>query len=216
MQKLFRLALVTLFAAGVGVAPLRAADARRPNILFIFADDHGYQAISAYNDPRQLIDTPNLDRLAKEGMRFDRCIVPNSICGPSRATVLTGNAESMPRASWSAVKVCDNDLPAPLHPCVRFRGNAVLPGELLPELIKVRVVQYIVLGAVLFEQLDRSKKRLSFTKRREVPGHRQGKFRLISRKWWSKFSICSGTAVSRLDIRPARSKKRSRRLIAIC
>ena len=48
------------------------------------------------------------------------------------ATAVTGNAESMPRASWSAVRVCDNDLPAPLHPCVRFRGNAVLPGELLP------------------------------------------------------------------------------------
>ena len=48
------------------------------------------QAISAYNDPRRLIETPHIDRLAREGMRFDRCVVPNSICGPSRATVLTG------------------------------------------------------------------------------------------------------------------------------
>jgi arylsulfatase A-like enzyme len=62
----------------------------RPNIVFIFSDDHGYQAISAYHDPRKLIETPNIDRLANEGMRFDRCLVPNSICGPSRATVLTG------------------------------------------------------------------------------------------------------------------------------
>jgi arylsulfatase A-like enzyme len=61
-----------------------------PNIVFIFSDDHAYQAISAYGDPRKLIDTPNLDRIAKEGVRFDRCLVPNSICGPSRATVLTG------------------------------------------------------------------------------------------------------------------------------
>ena len=61
-----------------------------PNIVFIFSDDHAYQAIGAYNDPRKLIETPSLDRLAKEGMRFDRCLVPNSICGPSRATVLTG------------------------------------------------------------------------------------------------------------------------------
>jgi arylsulfatase A-like enzyme len=69
----------------------RAADTpARPNIVFIFSDDHAYQAISAYNDPRKLIDTPNIDRLGKEGMRFDRCLVPNSICGPSRATVLTG------------------------------------------------------------------------------------------------------------------------------
>ncbi len=64
--------------------------ANRPNILFIFSDDHGYQAISAYNDPRNLIQTPNIDRLGREGVRFDRCLVPNSICGPSRATVLTG------------------------------------------------------------------------------------------------------------------------------
>src|SRR5438309_5278146 len=64
--------------------------ASRPNIVFIFSDDHAYQAISAYNDPRKLIDTPNIDRLAKEGVRFDRCLVTNSICGPSRATVLTG------------------------------------------------------------------------------------------------------------------------------
>ena len=62
----------------------------RPNIVFIFSDDHAYQAISAYGDPRKLLETPNIDRIAKEGMRFDRCLVPNSICGPSRATVLTG------------------------------------------------------------------------------------------------------------------------------
>src|SRR5438477_8371670 len=90
MYQQIRLALVALFGIGVLVLPARAADTRHPNIVFIFSDDHGYQAISAYNDPRKLIDTPNLDRLAKEGMRFDRCLVPNSICGPSRATVLTG------------------------------------------------------------------------------------------------------------------------------
>ncbi len=67
-----------------------AAATRRPNIVFIFSDDHAYQAISAYGDPRRLLETPNIDRLAREGMRFDRCLVPNSICGPSRATVLTG------------------------------------------------------------------------------------------------------------------------------
>ncbi len=70
--------------------PASAQDPKRPNIVFIFSDDHAYQAIGAYNDPRQLMATPQLDRLAKEGMRFDRCLVPNSICGPSRATVLTG------------------------------------------------------------------------------------------------------------------------------
>jgi arylsulfatase A-like enzyme len=63
---------------------------KRPNILFIFSDDHAYQAISAYNDARRLIDTPHIDRIAREGMKFNRCVVPNAICGPSRASVLTG------------------------------------------------------------------------------------------------------------------------------
>ncbi|RIK84701.1 MAG: sulfatase [Planctomycetota bacterium] len=65
-----------------------AGAADRPNIVFIFSDDHGYQAISAYG--HGLNHTPNIDRLAQEGMRFDRCYVTNSICGPSRAVILTG------------------------------------------------------------------------------------------------------------------------------
>jgi arylsulfatase A-like enzyme len=67
-----------------------AAESRRPNIVFIFSDDHATSTISAYGDGRRLVDTPQLDRIAREGMRFDRCLVTNSICGPSRATVLTG------------------------------------------------------------------------------------------------------------------------------
>src|SRR5438477_12957344 len=69
-------------------ADLKAADAKPPNILFIFSDDHAFQAVSAYGF--KLNQTRNIDRIGKEGVRFDRCIVPNSICGPSRATVLTG------------------------------------------------------------------------------------------------------------------------------
>ncbi|MEO2021988.1 MAG: sulfatase/phosphatase domain-containing protein [Pirellulaceae bacterium] len=65
----------------------RAADSR-PNILFIMSDDHGYQAMSCYGS--KVNKTPNLDRIAREGMRFDRCFVTNSICGPSRAVILTG------------------------------------------------------------------------------------------------------------------------------
>ena len=85
-----RYALVAL-AALVCASRLTAADApKRPNVVFIFSDDHAYQAISAYGHPAKLLDTPNIDRLAKQGVRFDRCLVPNSICGPSRATVLTG------------------------------------------------------------------------------------------------------------------------------
>ena len=63
---------------------------QRPNIVFLFSDDHATAAVSAYGEERQLLQTPNIDRIAKEGMRFDRCLVPNSICGPSRACILTG------------------------------------------------------------------------------------------------------------------------------
>jgi arylsulfatase A-like enzyme len=80
------LLLLALFGPAIGVSGATA----QPNILFIFSDDHAYQAISAYGDSRRLVETPNIDRIAKEGMRFDRCVVTNSLCGPSRATVLTG------------------------------------------------------------------------------------------------------------------------------
>jgi arylsulfatase A-like enzyme len=66
------------------------ACAAQPNIVHIFADDLATQAISAYGHPLKLLDTPNMDRIAKEGMKFSRCLVPNSICGPSRAVILTG------------------------------------------------------------------------------------------------------------------------------
>jgi arylsulfatase A-like enzyme len=87
-----RLVLFLAIGACHATCSTAAPDAKRsrPNIVFIFSDDHAYQAISAYGDPRKLIETPNIDRLAREGMRFDRCLVTNSICGPSRATILTG------------------------------------------------------------------------------------------------------------------------------
>lgn len=62
-----------------------------PNIVFIFTDDHAFQAISAYGGRLQdIAPTPNIDRLAREGMIFNRCYVTNSICAPSRAVIQTG------------------------------------------------------------------------------------------------------------------------------
>jgi N-acetylglucosamine-6-sulfatase len=81
-------ALPTLFATLV----LAASAADRPNILFLFSDDHAPNAISCY--PGGLFDeiapTPGIDRIAREGMRFDRTYCTNAICGPSRASILTG------------------------------------------------------------------------------------------------------------------------------
>ena len=69
----------------------REKEPERPNILFIMSDDHAYQALSAYGETiSKFAPTPQIDRIAREGMRFDRCLVTNSICGPSRATILTG------------------------------------------------------------------------------------------------------------------------------
>ena len=61
---------------------------KRPNILYIMSDDHAEQAISCYGS--KLIDTPNIDRIANEGIRFNNSFVTNSICAPSRAVLLTG------------------------------------------------------------------------------------------------------------------------------
>jgi arylsulfatase A-like enzyme len=63
----------------------------KPNIIYIMSDDHAWQAISAYGGPlKDYAATPNIDRIAAQGMRFDRCLVTNSISGPCRAVVLTG------------------------------------------------------------------------------------------------------------------------------
>ena len=61
---------------------------QKPNILVIFSDDHAYQAISAYGS--KLMQTPNIDRIAKEGALFTNACVTNSLCAPSRAALLTG------------------------------------------------------------------------------------------------------------------------------
>ena len=75
-----------LFLAGTGMAV--AAAEPKPNIIYIMADDHGRQATSCYGG--NLIQTPNIDRLAHDGIRFDHAMAGNSICSPSRAMLLTG------------------------------------------------------------------------------------------------------------------------------
>jgi arylsulfatase A-like enzyme len=72
------------------------AVAERPNIVWIFSDDHSYQTIGAYGGRlKELNMSPNLDKIAAEGMRFERAYVGNSICAPSRATLLTGKHSHM-------------------------------------------------------------------------------------------------------------------------
>ena len=79
----------TVFTSFVfGITLICSLEAKPLNVLFIFTDDHAYQAISAYGSNRN--KTPNIDRIARDGMLFNRAFVTNSICAPSRAVILTG------------------------------------------------------------------------------------------------------------------------------
>ena len=80
--------LGTIFGAASCHAATVASGGRRPNILFIMSDDHASHALSCYGSV--INKTPNLDRIAEAGMRLDNCFCTNSICAPSRATILTG------------------------------------------------------------------------------------------------------------------------------
>lgn len=83
-----RLSPSLLLLACLALLPLPAPAAERPNIIFIMSDDHASHALSCYGS--KVNQTPGLDRLATSGMRFANAFVTNSICTPSRATLLTG------------------------------------------------------------------------------------------------------------------------------
>ncbi|MBK9935021.1 MAG: sulfatase [Cytophagaceae bacterium] len=87
MRKKIAFSLILLIPV-IGFIAFKSGKKKRPNIVFIMSDDHAYQAISAYDT--RLMQTPNIDRIAKEGMLFTNACVTNSICAPSRAVILTG------------------------------------------------------------------------------------------------------------------------------
>ncbi|XZE54326.1 sulfatase family protein [Planctomycetaceae bacterium SH139] len=92
LRESLRSGLACLALLPIGFASSTPAEAvERPNILFLFSDDHAVKALSAYNGPlAKVAPTPNIDRLAREGAVFTNSFCANSICGPSRATILTG------------------------------------------------------------------------------------------------------------------------------
>ena len=87
-MKILPILTLLLLSSSAWAQSTQAPTTKRPNIVFIMSDDHAYQAISAYSN--RLIETPNIDRIAKMGMLFTNATVTNSICTPSRATILTG------------------------------------------------------------------------------------------------------------------------------
>lgn len=82
--------LLTILASA-GIALMASAEKKRPNILFLFSDDHALKSISAYGGPlKDIAPTPHIDSIAEEGAIFENSFCGNSICGPSRASILTG------------------------------------------------------------------------------------------------------------------------------
>lgn len=102
-----------------------SSHAQRPNIIYIMSDDHDADAISVYN--KKFVATPNMDRIAKDGIRFTSCFVGNSICSPVRATVLTGQHSHL-----NGIK--DNRTP--------FDGSKTT----LPKLLKEAGYQTVLIG----------------------------------------------------------------------
>jgi len=80
----------TLFLFALLLAPCALMAADKPNIIVILSDDFGYGSTGAYGADGKLIQTPNLDRLAKEGRRFTDANTTSSVCSPTRYSVLTG------------------------------------------------------------------------------------------------------------------------------
>jgi len=81
-------AALSLVPNCASIGQMMGAGGKRPNIIFIMTDDHASHALSCYGS--KINKTPNLDRLAKEGMLFENCFCTNSICAPCRAVILTG------------------------------------------------------------------------------------------------------------------------------
>lgn len=128
-MKRLAFAMVT---AGMLMACVAEKEPTRPNILFIMSDDHGYQSISAYSD--HLMQTPNIDRIANEGMLFTNGCVTNALCAPSRAVLLTGK---------------HNHLNGKIDNFSSFDTTNVV----FPELLKANGYQTAMFGKLHFENI---------------------------------------------------------------
>lgn len=173
-----------------GMKP-RAASACRPNILFIMADDHSLQTLGAYRSRMQAFIkrhniTPNIDKIAAEGMLFENSFVGNSICGPSRASILTGkhshsngfrgNDDFFDAGQWTVAKALQTEnyqtaaigkwhlgsLPT------GFDDYAILPGQGVyynpdfitkgsPELVRKHGYCTDIIGDMTIEWLDKKR-----------------------------------------------------------
>ena len=100
---------------------------KQPNILFIFSDQHAQKVSGAYGDP--IVRTPNIDRLAREGVRFDNAYCPSPICVPSRMATLTARWPHR-QECWTNDDILRSDLPSWLHKAGAAGYDPVLIGRL--------------------------------------------------------------------------------------
>src|SRR5690348_101045 len=111
-QGISRRAFVAAAGAGLGAAALGIPSAafaksrRPPNIVFVLCDDLGWGELGCYG--QQIIETPHLDRMAAEGVRFTDYHSPAPICAPSRCSMITGMHQGHARVRHNTV----NDIPA--------------------------------------------------------------------------------------------------------
>ncbi len=90
MKFIFQIVCVCFIAAVFQSSKLSAqSTARKPNIIFILADDLGYGNLTSYN-PKSPVPTPNIDKMAKEGTKFTRFYAGSTVCAPSRASLMSG------------------------------------------------------------------------------------------------------------------------------
>lgn len=101
---------LALLAAVPLSAQTRAAENKKPNILFIITDDHAYQTLGTGKDDSP-VALPNFNKLGRQGMVFDRSYCANSLCGPSRACILTGRHSHMNGFVFNGQKPLDGSQP---------------------------------------------------------------------------------------------------------
>ena len=109
--------LIEKLALAIGVIALTISlghgDAQKPNIIFILADDLGYGSVNAFGADKNLLRTPNIDRLATQGMRFTDASAPSSVCSPTRYGFLTGRYPWRSSMKWG---VLGFNAPLLIHP----------------------------------------------------------------------------------------------------
>ncbi len=101
---------LALLAAAPLSAQTKAEENKKPNILFIITDDHAYQTLGTGNNDSP-VALPNFNKLGRQGMVFDRSYCANSLCGPSRACILTGRHSHMNGFVFNGQRPLDGSQP---------------------------------------------------------------------------------------------------------